>query len=267
MLEQAILAAEDDEFYQHFGLSIPRIVVTAGQGHHPAPHARREHADAAARPQAVPDRRQDAGAKDQGGDPRDPDREALHQARDLHALLQPDVLRPRRLRRRGGLAALLRQVGEGRLARGGGADRRHPAGQRPAEPVRESRGGDAAAQLRARTDGRGRLHHGGAGRRTRRRSRSWCAPIRQDRRRRPRRTSSRKCAASSRAATAPSSSTRTACRFRPRSICGCRRPPRRRSTTACAGSTSGAASASRGATSSPRATRSKRSGSRAGIGR
>ena len=28
-LEQAILAAEDDGFYQHVGLSIPRIVVTA----------------------------------------------------------------------------------------------------------------------------------------------------------------------------------------------------------------------------------------------
>ena len=29
LLEQAILAAEDDEFYQHIGLSIPRIIVTA----------------------------------------------------------------------------------------------------------------------------------------------------------------------------------------------------------------------------------------------
>src|SRR3954468_1803526 len=27
-IEHAILAAEDDRFYQHFGLSIPRIVVT-----------------------------------------------------------------------------------------------------------------------------------------------------------------------------------------------------------------------------------------------
>ncbi len=50
------------------------------------------------------------------------------------------------------------------------------------------------------------------------------------------------------------------------SICGCRRPPRRRSTTACGGSTSAAGSASRGATSSPRGTRSSRSGSRAGTG-
>ena len=49
-LEQAILAAEDDGFYQHVGLSIPRIIVTAHQGHHPAPHARGEHSDPAARP-------------------------------------------------------------------------------------------------------------------------------------------------------------------------------------------------------------------------
>ena len=32
-LRQAILAAEDDEFEQHFGLSIPRIIVTLGEGH------------------------------------------------------------------------------------------------------------------------------------------------------------------------------------------------------------------------------------------
>ena len=132
-LRQAILAAEDAEFEQHFGLSIPRIVVTLDAGHRRAAarRARREHAHPAARAQAVPRRDdEDVGAEDQGSDPRDPDREALHQARDLHALLQPDVLRPRRLRRRGGVAALLRQVREGSDARGGGADRRHPPGQR-----------------------------------------------------------------------------------------------------------------------------------------
>ncbi len=95
---------------------------------------------------------------------RDPDREALHEARDLHALLQPDVLRPRRIRRRSGVAAVLRQVREGRLARGGRAHRRHPAGKRAAEPVREHGSGAAPAQLRAGPDGRSRLHHAGGGR-------------------------------------------------------------------------------------------------------
>ena len=41
-------------------------------------------------------------------------------------------------------------------------------------------------------------------------------------------------------------------RSRPRSTCGCRKRPTARSTTACAASTSGAASASRAATSSPK---------------
>ena len=145
-LKQAILAAEDATFEQHFGLSIPRIIVTlmkdvdrAAQGR------RREHADAAAHPQAVPDRRKDLGAEDQGSDPRHPDREALHEERDLHALLQPDVLRPRRLRRAGGVASVFRQGRQGPDARGSGADRRHPPGQRPPEPVRQHGGGRCAA--------------------------------------------------------------------------------------------------------------------------
>ena len=56
-----------------------------GRGRRQAAAGRGEHAHAAARAQAVPDRREDVGAEDQGGAARDPDREALHQARDLHA--------------------------------------------------------------------------------------------------------------------------------------------------------------------------------------
>ena len=165
-LRQAIIAAEDDEFEQHFGLSIPRIVVTLMKDiAERAQGGRRQHADPAARAQAVPHRREDVGAQDPRGDPRDPDREALHQAGDLHALRQPDVLRPRRLRRRGGVAPVLRQVGQGPRARGGGDDRRHPPEQRPPEPVREHGGGAAAAQLHARPHGRRRLHHPRTGRR------------------------------------------------------------------------------------------------------
>ena len=150
MLRQAIIATEDAEFEQHFGINISRIVVAAHQGHHRAAQAaRREHADAAARAQAVPDRREDVGAQDQGSAPRDPDREALHQARDLHALLQPDVPRPRRLRRRGGVAAVLRQVDQGPVARRSGADRRHLPGQRAPEPVRRHGAALRAPQLHA----------------------------------------------------------------------------------------------------------------------
>ena len=52
-------------------------------------------------------------AQDQGDHPRLPDREELHQGGDLHALLQPGLLRPRQLRGGGGQPVLLRQVREG----------------------------------------------------------------------------------------------------------------------------------------------------------
>ena len=57
-------------------------------------------------------------------------------------------------------------------ARGSGADRRHSAGQRPAEPVREHGRGAAAAQLRADADGGGRLHLAAEAEAARARSRS-----------------------------------------------------------------------------------------------
>src|SRR5687768_18144956 len=47
---------------------------------------------------------------------------------------------------------------EGPGARGGGADCRHPAGQRQAEPVREHGGGAAPPQLRTHADGGSRVH-------------------------------------------------------------------------------------------------------------
>ena len=99
-LRQAILAAEDADVRAALRSEHPAHRRHADEGHRRAAQGRRrQHADAAARPQAVPDRREDLGAQDQGSDPRHPDREALHEERDLHALLQPDVLRPRRLRR------------------------------------------------------------------------------------------------------------------------------------------------------------------------
>ena len=75
--------------------------------------ARREHADAAAGPQPVSHEREDVVTQVQGAAALDRDREALHQARDLHALLQPHALGPRHVWRGSRLASLLRQVGEG----------------------------------------------------------------------------------------------------------------------------------------------------------
>ena len=254
-LKQAILAAEDATFEQHFGLSIPRIVVTLMQGHHRAAQGRRrQHADPAARPQAVPDRRKDLGAEDQGGDPRHPDREALHEARDLHALLQPDVLRPRRLRREAasrlyfGKSAKDLTLDEAALIAGilQGNVRQSPYVNMDAALRRRNYALDA--------DGGGRLHHRrrSGGRRARSRSSSRGEPPRQasvapyfleEVRKELEAPLRRQAALRERPR-----------RSRPRSTSRCRRPPTARWTTGCGGSTSGAASASRAATSSPKAT-------------
>ncbi len=124
----------------------------------------REHAHAAAHAQALPQAGEDARAEGQGGRARPPDREALHQAGDLHALLQPDEPRPRRVWRRGRGARVFRQAGEGPVAGRGRDDRGHPAAAGAPEPVRQPEVGDPAPQLHAAAHGRGRVHHGGAGR-------------------------------------------------------------------------------------------------------
>ena len=82
-LRQAIVAAEDAGFDSHVGLSIPRIVITATRDIVYGAARGREHADAAARPQPVLRRWTRRGTQDQGSDSHDPDREALHEARDL----------------------------------------------------------------------------------------------------------------------------------------------------------------------------------------
>ncbi len=267
-LEQAILAAEDAGFEQHFGLSIPRIIVTlVNDIIERRMHGASTLTQQLARKLFLTDDKT-PGAQDQGSDPRDPDREALHQARDLHALLQPDVLRPRRLRRRGRVAALLRQVGEGRHPRGGGAHRRHPPGQRAAEPVREHGGGAAAAELRARPHGGRRLHHRGARPRRRKKKpivvRAGSAgpePVGGA-------VFPRGGPQGARGAVRREAALRErpvdSDRARP-AAAGSRQPRARR--RACAASTSAAASASRAGTSSPRGTRSRPSASRAGSGR
>ena len=172
-LEQAILAAEDDEFYQHFGLSIPRIVVTAGQGHHRAPrmHGASTLTQQLARKLFLTD-----------------DKTSERKIKEAILAIQIEKRYTKReiftlycnqmyfghgvYGVEAAVAALLRQVGQGPHARGSRAHRRHPPGQRPAEPVREQGRGDAAAQLHAGTDGRRRLHHARRRPTTRRRSRS-----------------------------------------------------------------------------------------------
>ena len=114
-LEQAILAAEDDEFYQHAGLSMSRIVVTAVND---IIHRRMHGASTLT---------QQLARKLFLTDDKTPERkikEALlaiqiekrYTKREIFThVLQPDVLRPRRLRRGIGGAPVFRQVGEGRV--------------------------------------------------------------------------------------------------------------------------------------------------------
>ena len=215
--EQAILAAEDDEFDQHFGLSIPRIIVTLDQGH-------RRTAQGAAAParSRSSSRASCSSPTTRPGSGRSRRRMLAIQIEKRYTKREIFTLYCNQMYFGHGVygveAASRLYFGKSAKdvdARGGGADRRHPPGQRPAEPVRQHGGGDAAAELRART---GWPTSASSRRRRptrRRRSRSSTAaepPASVSRRRR---TSSRKSARSSRAATAPSSCTRTACRSRP----------------------------------------------------
>ncbi len=80
LLRQAIVSAEDQSFEDHFGLSIPRIIVTAVKDVVHQEWCRREHADPAARAEPVPHQGEDVGPEVQGTRSHDADREALHQA-------------------------------------------------------------------------------------------------------------------------------------------------------------------------------------------
>ena len=108
VLRNALVAAEDGSFFEHSGISVRRILVAAARR---AMGCRRcggrEHDHAAARAQAVPDRRVHAGTKNQRDAPLPSDREAVHEGRDPHDVPQQDVLGTRHLRRRSGVAALL----------------------------------------------------------------------------------------------------------------------------------------------------------------
>ena len=159
VLVQAVVAAEDADYFQHGGLDYRGMLrafiedVLRGRtrarriDHHPAggqdaaPVAGADHA-----PQGAGDHPRPAAVA-----------EAVEGGRPL-PLPQPDLLRPWPLRLRGGGALLLRQVGAGHRARRGGAARR-PAPESGAAlaPQAPGRGQDAAA-LRARPDGGARLH-------------------------------------------------------------------------------------------------------------
>jgi hypothetical protein len=118
-LRNAIISAEDAGFFKHGGVDVFRIFATAA----------RRHDYAAADAQALPDGRRNAGAEDQGSAAGDADREAVHEAGNLHDVLQQDVLGPRRVRRGGGVAAVFLEARRRSDSRRGGDDRGHSPGQ------------------------------------------------------------------------------------------------------------------------------------------
>ena len=116
------------------------------------PAAGRLHHHPAGRQELPADQRGLVPAQDQGGAARAQDRARLFQGEDPRALSQRDLSRPRRLRRRRGLAALFRQVGARADRR-----RRRPISRRCRRrranynPFRQRDRAHRAAQLRAST--------------------------------------------------------------------------------------------------------------------
>ena len=109
-LRQAVIATEDQRFYEHAGvdpIGIARaLVADVVLGEEVA--GRLDH-HAAVREERVRHAREDAQAQGRGGDARQRAREELHQGPDPRALPQHHLLRARCLRCGGGLAGLLRQ--------------------------------------------------------------------------------------------------------------------------------------------------------------
>ena len=115
LLRQAIIATEDADFDRHFGVNIWRIVVAAVTD---IVERRRAQGASTLTQQLARNLKDQFGLTNEKSFERKIKEAILAiqiekrytKQRDLHDLLQPDVLRPRRLRRRGRLAPLLQQV-------------------------------------------------------------------------------------------------------------------------------------------------------------
>ena len=115
-MKHAILAAEDERFYQHGGVDYLSVAARrAGQRRVRHPAGRR-HDHHAGRPQLLPDPGEDGHPQAARGAAGLEDRGQPDQGRDPRALHQPDLPRPARLRLRRRRPDLLRQAAEGRHA-------------------------------------------------------------------------------------------------------------------------------------------------------
>ena len=228
-LTDAVIATEDARFYSHWGVDpdggrargVPELPPRAHRGG-------RQHHHPAARQGALPHARQEPRPQAEGGRPRHRARAPLLQGPAPRDVSEPDLLRPRRLRRGGGLPHLLRQGGEGAVAAGGGAAGRTAQGALDLLALRSPRRGEAAARHRAHPHG-GRERPQGRGSEEGWRRRSWSSfppsaggpPVSTTSSTSSRRWSPR---------TAPTSSSRAGSRSTRR----CRRPCSSRPSSRCA---------------------------------
>ena len=95
-LRRAVIAIEDQRFYDHRGVDLVRVVAAAlGQPPRGTAGAGRQHHYAAAGPPGVPQPRQDVPPQAEGSDPRGAHRARLLEGRDPRAVSEQGLLRGR----------------------------------------------------------------------------------------------------------------------------------------------------------------------------
>ena len=157
-MKQAILAAEDERFYQHGGVDYLSVAAGGRANLASRDPAGRRHDHHAGRAQLLPDPREDGHPQAARGPARLEDRGQPDQGRDPRALRQPDLPRPARLRLRRRVADLFRQAAEGRHGRRGGDARRAAQGAVGVQPGHQPEARQDAPALRAAPDARPEVH-------------------------------------------------------------------------------------------------------------
>ena len=158
----AVLAAEDDNFFQHGGVDYPGLIrATARHLLSGEKVRRRQHDHDAARARPVPQSREELSPQADRDLHDVPHRAGADEAGNPRAVSQQDVSRTARLRRRRRGRGLLRQDGRSAHAAGDRADRRHVPAAVARQPGRERGFRAATSRVCAATHAREGIHHAG----------------------------------------------------------------------------------------------------------